>query len=94
MAKAARASRVMPPTKPRPVPRASIRRSIPPGYATSADFCAALLQNCQVLTIPGTAYGDAGEGWFRMSLTLKGADKLGQIREAIRRIGEKMPGLW
>ncbi len=67
---------------------------IPPGYATSADFCAALLKDCQVLTIPGTAYGDAGEGWFRMSLTLKGADKLGQIREAVRRIGEQMPGLW
>lgn len=67
---------------------------IPPGFATSADFCAALLKDCHVLTIPGTAYGDAGEGWFRMSLTIKGQDKLGQIREAVSRIGEKMPGLW
>jgi LL-diaminopimelate aminotransferase len=67
---------------------------IPPGFATAAKFCAELLGQCQVLAIPGTAYGDAGEGWFRMSLTLKGADKLGQIREAIRRMGERMPGLW
>jgi LL-diaminopimelate aminotransferase len=67
---------------------------VPPGYATAAEFCGTLLQKCEVLTIPGTAYGDAGEGWFRMSLTIKGQDKLGQIREAISRIGERLPGLW
>jgi len=67
---------------------------VPPNFATSAEFCAALLQKCEVLAIPGTTYGDAGEGWFRMSLTLNGADKLGQIREAISRIGQRMPGLW
>ncbi len=67
---------------------------VPPGYATAAEFCGQLLQECQVLTIPGTAYGDAGEGWFRMSLTLKAPDKLGQIREAVKRIGERLPGLW
>lgn len=67
---------------------------VPPGYETSADFAATLLRDCQVLVIPGTAYGEAGEGFFRMSLTLKGEDKLGQIAKAISRIGEKLPGLW
>jgi LL-diaminopimelate aminotransferase len=67
---------------------------VPPAYATAAEFCGKLLQDCEVLAIPGTAYGDAGEGWFRMSLTIKGKDKLGQIREAINRIGAKLPGLW
>jgi len=67
---------------------------VPPGYATAADFAAALLRECEVLAIPGTAYGDAGEGWLRMSLTLKGADKLGQIHEAIERMRVRLPGLW
>ncbi len=67
---------------------------VPPRFASSADFCAALLRDCEVLAIPGSAYGDAGEGWFRMSLTLKGPDRIGQIQEAVRRMGERMPGLW
>jgi LL-diaminopimelate aminotransferase len=67
---------------------------VPPSFASSAAFAAALLKECQVLVIPGTAYGESGEGWFRMSLTIKGADKLGQIREAIKRLGECLPGMW
>lgn len=67
---------------------------VPPGYETSAEFAAALLDQCHVLVIPGTAYGENGEGWFRMSLTLKDPDKLGAIQGAIERIGEKLPNLW
>jgi LL-diaminopimelate aminotransferase len=67
---------------------------IPPGFATSADFSAALLKECEVLVIPGTAYGAAGEGFVRWSLTIKGEDKVGQIEEAIGRLREKMPSLW
>ena len=67
---------------------------VPPSFPTAAEFSAKLLEECHVLTIPGTAYGDAGEGYIRMSLTLKAADKLGQIQEAISRIGERLPGLW
>jgi LL-diaminopimelate aminotransferase len=67
---------------------------VPPAYATSADFAAALLHECHVLVIPGTSYGDTGEGWFRLSLTLKDADKLGAIAAAVERIRTRLPRLW
>lgn len=67
---------------------------VPPSFPSAADFAATLLDKCHVLVIPGASYGDSGEGWFRMSLTLKNADKLGAIREAVERIRESLPGLW
>ncbi|HCA46907.1 MAG TPA: LL-diaminopimelate aminotransferase, partial [Armatimonadetes bacterium] len=55
---------------------------VPEGY-TSEGFATKLLGDCQVLAIPGAVYGAAGEGFVRMSLTIKGADKLAQIDQAI-----------
>ena len=67
---------------------------VPPGFESSAQFAQALLQECSVLVTPGSAYGATGEGFFRMSLTLGGPDKLSQIEQAIGSIARNMPELW
>ncbi|MFO8081709.1 MAG: LL-diaminopimelate aminotransferase [Armatimonadota bacterium] len=60
---------------------------VPEGY-DSEGFAKKLLGDCQVLAIPGAVYGAAGEGFVRMSLTIKGDDKVGQIEEAISNMKE------
>ena len=67
---------------------------VPPSLGSSAEFAQALLEKCGVLVTPGVAYGATGEGFIRMSLTLGGEDKLGQIAQAIASIADNMPGLW
>jgi len=54
-----------------------------PDGETSESFATKLLADCEVLVIPGAVYGACGEGFVRMSLTIKGEDKLGQIGQAI-----------
>lgn len=59
---------------------------IPRDDMTSAEFCKELLEKANIVTIPGTGYGDEGEGFLRMSLTLLG-DKQGErFQEAVKRI--------
>jgi LL-diaminopimelate aminotransferase len=60
---------------------------VPEGY-DSEGFAKKLLGDCQVLAIPGAVYGAAGEGFVRMSLTIKGDDKIGQIKEAVENMRE------
>ena len=65
----------------------------PPGY-TSMEFSQALLEQAGVLVIPGVGYGENGEGYVRMSLTING-DKAGErVTEAIRRIRESVALPW
>ena len=42
---------------------------IPGGY-TSADYATKLIDEAGVVVTPGTGYGDAGEGYIRLSLTI------------------------
>ena len=66
---------------------------VPPGY-TSMSFVSDLLNKAGVLAIPGVGYGEHGEGYVRMSLTLSG-DKNGErITEAIERIRENLTLRW
>lgn len=58
---------------------------VPKGYS-SAEFSAELLQKAHVLCIPGSGYGPSGEGFVRMSLTIKGDQEGERMREAVRRI--------
>jgi LL-diaminopimelate aminotransferase len=61
---------------------------VPRNDMTSAEFCNELLKRAHVLAIPGNGYGDQGEGYVRMSLTLMG-DKHGErFAEAVKRIAE------
>ena len=51
---------------------------------TSEEFCEKLLYAKKVALVPGTAFGDSGEGFVRASYCYS----LAHIKEAIRRIGE------
>ena len=69
-------------------PKASlyIWTGVPDGY-TSAEFAEKLLEDTDVLMIPGGNYGAAGEGYVRLSITL--ADDL--VDEALNRIKSWRP---
>ena len=56
---------------------------IPQGY-TSQSFTALLLEKTGVVVAPGTGYGACGEGYIRISLTMKEE----RIKEAFERIKE------
>ena len=51
---------------------------------TSEEFCRRLLQEKHVAVVPGTAFGDCGEGFIRVSYCYS----VKHIREAFKRIGE------
>lgn len=53
---------------------------------TSDEFCVRLLEEQKVACVPGTAFGDAGEGFIRVSY----AYSIEHIREAINRIDQFM----
>ena len=65
----------------------------PPGY-TSMSFAKDLLEKAGVLAIPGTGYGENGEGYVRMSLTLTGDANGERVREAVERIREHIAPRW
>ena len=66
---------------------------VPPGY-TSATFSKALLEKADVLAIPGLGYGQHGDGYIRMSLTV-GGDQNGELlEEAVRRIEKNIEIKW
>jgi LL-diaminopimelate aminotransferase len=62
-----------------------------PNGGTSADFAALLLKQAGILVTPGSAYGEQGEGFVRLALTVQGGDPEGRIREMLKRIEEKIP---
>ena len=50
---------------------------------SSREFCLKLLQKYDVLVVPGTAFGDSGEGYIRISYAA-GMDKLERLIEVLR----------
>ena len=56
--------------------------AVPPGLS-SLEFTTKLLEEAGVLVTPGIAYGQGGEGYFRLSLTVPD-DRLKQAMERIR----------
>ncbi|GAC1479490.1 MAG: LL-diaminopimelate aminotransferase [Chamaesiphon sp.] len=54
---------------------------VPKGYS-STDFVTLLLEKCGIIVPPGNGYGAAGEGYFRIALTV--ADE--RMHEAIQRM--------
>ncbi|HUW62557.1 MAG TPA: LL-diaminopimelate aminotransferase [Candidatus Bathyarchaeia archaeon] len=53
----------------------------------SADFCDLLLEKCAVVAAPGAAYGENGEGYIRLSLTVEEH----RLDEALRRMRANLP---
>jgi LL-diaminopimelate aminotransferase len=66
---------------------------VPPGY-TSMSFVADLLTKAGVLAIPGNGYGENGEGYVRMSLTLCGDHHGERVAEAVERIRQNLDIRW
>ena len=65
----------------------------PPGY-TSMEFAAELLKSAGVLVIPGVGYGDHGEGYVRMSLTVSGDHDGERVQEAVDRMRDHLSIRW
>lgn len=57
--------------------------SVPRGY-NSAKFTALLLSKAGIVTTPGNGFGDSGEGYIRMTLTVKNE----RLAEALQRMGQ------
>jgi LL-diaminopimelate aminotransferase len=56
---------------------------VPQGYESSAAYAEHVLEEAAVVITPGSVYGPAGEGWFRISLTAPDE----RIAEAVQRLG-------
>lgn len=57
---------------------------IPPRYSTSKEFTDDLMKTSGVIAVPGHAYGEYGEGFFRVSIVCSETE----ILECIRRMKE------
>jgi len=70
-----------------PKPKATfyIWAPVPKGY-TSASFAEYVLEKAGVIITPGNGYGQYGEGFFRMSITL--SDE--RIKEGLERLGKHL----
>lgn len=55
-----------------------------PGGRPSVAFAQEVVERCGVIVAPGAAYGEAGEGFFRVALV----SEVERIREAIARLDE------
>lgn len=58
---------------------------VPPRY-TSATFAKALLEKCDIVATPGNGFGEHGEGYVRMAVTVGKK----RIREAVERIKKRL----
>lgn len=58
---------------------------VPKGY-DSMSFCAAMLEKCGIIVVPGVGYGAAGEGYVRFALTLDES----RIKEALLRMKQHL----
>ena len=57
---------------------------IPKSYTDSEAFALELMEKAGVVTVPGTAFGDLGEGYVRMALVYP----VEEIEKAVRAIDE------
>jgi len=58
---------------------------VPEGH-TSASFAGMVLDKADVVVTPGSAYGEYGEGYFRISLTIEDS----RLEEALERINKTL----
>jgi len=58
---------------------------IPQKWSSAAEFCEYILEECGIVVSPGNAFGDSGEGYFRIAMT----NDLSRVREAFARMKAK-----
>jgi LL-diaminopimelate aminotransferase len=79
-------------TVPTPVAAMYLWVPLPPGIA-SAPFTRRALEEFGVVTLPGSSFGPAGEGYFRIALTVspdrlvEAVGRLGRALDAVRERG-------
>jgi LL-diaminopimelate aminotransferase len=59
--------------------------SLPQGVDNSKDWCMKVLDDIAVWMIPGSMYGQYGEGYFRIALTHP-AERLAEAMERLKKI--------
>ncbi len=59
---------------------------LPKGYGNSEEFVLELIERTGVIVVPGTAFGDLGEGYVRMALVQE-VPVMEEIVEAVRKSG-------
>ena len=57
--------------------------AVPEGIASSKDWCLKVLDEIAVWMIPGSMYGEHGEGFFRIALT----HPVDRLQDAMKRLG-------
>lgn len=57
---------------------------VPEGFGNSKDFCYKVLDACAVWMIPGSMYGDHGEGYFRLAMTHP-AERLAEAMDRVKK---------
>jgi len=68
-------------------PKATFYVWIPvPKGETSASFASKLLDECGLVTVPGSGYGEEGEGYIRMAITVN-KERIGEAVERMRAKG-------
>lgn len=68
-------------------PKATFYVWIPvPKGETSASFASKLLDECGLVTVPGSGYGQEGEGYIRMAITVN-KERIGEAVERMRAKG-------
>ncbi len=59
---------------------------VPETYGSSVEFAAAMLEKAGVVITPGIGYGEAGNGYFRISITINDQ----RLKEAMDRIRKNL----
>ena len=69
-----------------PSPKATfyVWAKIPKGFSNSMETAQAFLEKANIIVTPGVGFGEAGEGYVRMALTVPRE----RINEAVTRLGE------
>ena len=80
-------------------PQAAMYLWVPlPAGVKSAPFSRRVLEESGVVTLPGSAFGPAGEGYFRIALTVspgrlvEGIERIGRALESVRGGGAAVAG--
>ncbi|MCY0879740.1 MAG: LL-diaminopimelate aminotransferase [Firmicutes bacterium] len=85
------ALRAMRLTVPTPLSTFYVWFSTPRGM-TSSDASRFFVENAQVVVAPGASYGQAGEGWLRISLTTA-TDRLAEAMQRMKRAMEQLTSI-
>jgi LL-diaminopimelate aminotransferase len=59
--------------------------AIPRRYSSAGAFCSDMLDECGIVVSPGNAFGEYGEGYFRLAMTTD----VPRIKEAFKRMKDK-----